>query len=93
MLGNKMPPFWKSKIHPFTLLLLPFSLIYFLLIKFNKVNSIFNSKLKIKTICVGNLYLGGTGKTPLVKKIYDNLKKKEKCYCFTSYQLSIKSIK
>jgi len=54
-------------------------LIYFLLIKFNKVNSIFSNELKIKTICVGNLYLGGTGKTPLVKKIYDELKKKEKC--------------
>ena len=79
MFGNKIPFFWKSKIHPFTLLLLPFSLIYFLLIKLSKVNSIFNSKLKIKTICVGNLYLGGTGKTPLVKKIYDELKKKERC--------------
>jgi len=79
MFGIKIPYFWKSKIHPFTLLLLPFSLIYFLLIKFNKFTSIFNSKLKIKIICVGNLYLGGTGKTPLVKKIYDELKKKERC--------------
>ena len=79
MFGTKIPYFWKSKIHPFTLLLLPFSLIYFLLIKFNKINSILSSKLKIKTICVGNLYLGGTGKTPLVKKIYDEIKKKERC--------------
>ncbi len=79
MFGIKTPYFWKSKIHPFTLLLLPFSLIYFLLIKFNKFTSIFNSKLKIKIICVGNLYLGGTGKTPLVKIIYDELKKKERC--------------
>ena len=29
----------------------------------------------IKTICVGNIYLGGTGKTPLSIKIYEILKK------------------
>ena len=29
---------------------------------------------KIKTICVGNIYLGGTGKTPLTIKIYEILK-------------------
>ncbi len=29
---------------------------------------------KIKTICVGNIYLGGTGKTPTTIKLYDLLK-------------------
>ena len=29
----------------------------------------------VKTICVGNIYLGGTGKTPLTIKIYEILKK------------------
>ena len=28
----------------------------------------------IKTICVGNIYIGGTGKTPLTIKIYEILK-------------------
>ena len=31
---------------------------------------------EIKTICVGNIYLGGTGKTPLCIKIYEILKGK-----------------
>jgi tetraacyldisaccharide 4'-kinase len=31
---------------------------------------------EIKTICVGNIYLGGTGKTPLCIKIYEILKEK-----------------
>ena len=32
-------------------------------------------KKNIKTICVGNIYLGGTGKTPVSIKIYKILKK------------------
>ena len=32
---------------------------------------------EIKTICVGNIYLGGTGKTPLCIKIYEILKEKK----------------
>ena len=30
----------------------------------------------IKSICIGNIYIGGTGKTPLVAKIYNLLNKK-----------------
>lgn len=33
---------------------------------------------KIKTICIGNIYIGGTGKTPLTIKIYEILKKLKK---------------
>ena len=35
-------------------------------------------KFKVKTICVGNIYLGGTGKTPLSNLIASKLKKKFK---------------
>ncbi len=37
-------------------------------------------KSNISTICVGNIYLGGTGKTPLVIKINQILKKKNKTF-------------
>ena len=35
-------------------------------------------KFKIKTICVGNIYVGGTGKTSLSIKLYETLKKNYK---------------
>ena len=67
----KKPIFWDS-FNFLSLLLLPFSLI---IIFFNFFKSLGLKKyFKIKTICVGNIYLGGTGKTPLVLKINEILK-------------------
>ena len=59
----KKPKFWDyKKPGLISLLLLPFSYLVqiynFFLIKKNKIDG-------IKTICIGNIYLGGTGKTPL----------------------------
>ena len=69
----KRPIFWDS-FNFISLLLLPFSLITII---FNFFKSLSLKKyFKIKTICVGNIYLGGTGKTPLVLKINDMLKYK-----------------
>mgnify|MGYP001161590909 CR=1 FL=1 len=79
------PKFWDKKIHFISLILLPVSLIYFLLILLNKIKKIYAKSYQIKIICVGNIYLGGTGKTPLVKKIYDELKIKEKCCILKKY--------
>ena len=69
------PLFWKSK-NIISTLLYPLSLIV-LIINFLKE---FNSKkyFLIKTICVGNTYLGGTGKTSLAIEIQNLLKKKFK---------------
>ena len=70
----KKPKFWDlSRPNLISYLLLPFTL--FILLR----NYFSNKKGKkkfdqIKTICVGNIYLGGTGKTPLTLKIYEILK-------------------
>ena len=67
------PKFWDYKKPSFfTYLLLPFTLPliinnFFLRSKKNITHS------EIKKICVGNIYVGGTGKTPLVMKIYQIL--------------------
>jgi len=79
----KKPKFWDYKKPNFiSYLLTPFS---FLLILLNSLKSLISSSTKyskIKTICVGNIYLGGTGKTSLTLKINDILKDKKIKSCF-----------
>ena len=73
----KKPKFWDYKKISFkSILLLPISIIYQLLFWFKKVISLdrSNNKLAIPIICVGNIYIGGTGKTPLVREIYKIIK-------------------
>ena len=70
----KKPKFWDlQKPNVLSLILLPFTLIVRInnfLLNLKKKMSYFN----IKTICVGNIYIGGTGKTPSTIKLYDILK-------------------
>ena len=77
----KKPKFWDyKKPNTFAYLLLPIS--YLLrLIKLLRIKSK-KKKSKIKTICVGNIYLGGTGKTSLSIKINEILNKKKIKTCF-----------
>ena len=69
----KKPSFWDlQKPNFLSYLLIPFSLpiiIRNFLFQFLKKEK----SSKIKTICVGNIYLGGTGKTPLTIKISEIL--------------------
>ena len=68
------PKFWdQKKPNLIAYLLYPFTFFirlnnFFLKIKSKKIYK------EIKTICIGNIYLGGTGKTPTVLKIYQLLK-------------------
>ena len=77
----KKPKFWDyKKPNILAYLLLPISYLIEFLKLFKKKS---NFKLsKIKSICVGNIYLGGTGKTSLSIKINEILTKKKIKSCF-----------
>ncbi len=71
----KKPKFWDlEKPNFLSRLLFPLTLPF-------KINNFFLDKKsseksqQIKTICVGNIYIGGTGKTPTTIKLYEILKK------------------
>jgi len=73
------PKFWDKK-NFLSNILLPISAIYFFLFLIKKFKQlIFKNKFKLKIICIGNINVGGTGKTPLTKLTYDILSKKYKC--------------
>ena len=75
----KKPKFWDyNKPNFLSYLFFPVAIIL------KTIKSLINLTTKkkkyplIKTICVGNIYLGGTGKTSLSLKINEILKKKSK---------------
>ena len=67
------PKFWKTK-NFISLILYPLSAVT-LLINFLKKFSI-RKTFEIKTICIGNIFIGGTGKTSLAIEINELLRKK-----------------
>ncbi len=71
MFFNK-PKFWNNKkLTLIAILLYPLSLIVILI---NKIKEFKNQlKFSIPVICIGNVYIGGTGKTPISIKIYELL--------------------
>tara|TARA_B100000965_G_C19507754_1_gene720511 strand:+ start:247 stop:1173 length:927 start_codon:yes stop_codon:yes gene_type:complete len=77
----KKPKFWDfKKPNIYAYLLLPIAF-------FVKILKLIKSKLKtqslnIKTICIGNIYIGGTGKTSLCIKINELLNKNKIKSCF-----------
>ncbi len=68
------PRFWDNEnTSIIALLLLPISIIIQLIVRVKLFSK--PKKFNIPVICVGNIYLGGTGKTPLSIKISDIFKK------------------
>ena len=67
------PIFWQKKNNIFSILLFPFTIIYSLIVIVRKIFS-FPKKFNIPIICVGNIYIGGTGKTPLSVYIFEQIK-------------------
>ena len=68
------PKFWdKTNISFFSVLLIPIALTLKLLSLVKRSFTISN-QCSIPIICVGNIYLGGTGKTPLCIEIFSILK-------------------
>ena len=86
----KKPKFWDyKKPNIYAYLLLPITILInlfnFFKIKKNK------TKFKIKTICIGNIYLGGTGKTSLsikLNKIFND-KNIKSCFIKKKYKAQI----
>ena len=81
MMNLKKPKFWDYKhpnIYAYLLFPIAFLLKIFRLLKIKSKTK----KTKIKTICVGNIYVGGTGKTSLSIKINEILTKNKKKSCF-----------
>ena len=77
----KKPRFWENKKpNLLAYILLPLAKIIQFLILLKNYQK--RTKFKIKTICIGNIYLGGTGKTSLSIEIKNILKKKNIKSCF-----------
>ena len=66
----KKPIFWDlKKPNIFSYLLLPFTIPIIINNFFLNIQKKYKFS-KIKTVCIGNIYLGGTGKTPLTIKLF-----------------------
>ncbi len=68
------PIFWDQKISIYSLVLFPFSILVKLLVFFKKKFTK-SKKFNIPVICIGNIYIGGTGKTPTAILIANELVK------------------
>ena len=71
------PTFWHKKNSLLSFLLFPLSLLLLFLINLKKILEI-KKTFSIPVICVGNIYIGGTGKTPLCIELAEILKKSNK---------------
>jgi len=71
------PKFWDDNNNIFSILLKPISILFYFLINLRKF-FIRSKKFKIPVICIGNIYVGGTGKTPVSLIVTNELKIKKR---------------
>ena len=68
------PKFWEKKYNFFSIFLAPLSLLILIYV-YVKKKITKSLKFEVPIICVGNIYIGGTGKTPTSLFIANELKK------------------
>ena len=86
----KKPNFWDYK-RPNIIAYILFPIAFLIqILKFFKTKN-YSNNFKIKTICVGNIYIGGTGKTSLCIKLNKIFKKRQikSCYIKKFYKNQI----
>ena len=66
------PRFWNTKNNIFSIMLWPISILFYFIIFLRRIY-IRSNRFKIPVICIGNIYVGGTGKTPLSIEIAKEL--------------------
>lgn len=69
----RSPKFWNDKDNKISRFLEPLSKLYYIISK-AKLNSVVPEKAQVPVICIGNIVLGGSGKTPTVELVCDILK-------------------
>ncbi len=68
------PKFWDKNYHTlYSIMLWPVSFVYQIITMLRKI-FLKSKKFQIPIICIGNIYIGGTGKTPLSMKLRESLK-------------------
>lgn len=89
--------FWYQKLNLFTYLLIPFSLIFYIIVKIRRF--LYQKGIKktfhfsIPLIVVGNITVGGTGKTPFVMWLAQMLSEEGFCPAIISRGYGVKKIK
>lgn len=71
------PKFWEDSDNNYVRILDPIAKVYSFISK-SKLNSVTPVKADVPVVCIGNVVLGGAGKTPTVELVCDILKKKFK---------------
>ena len=80
----KQPDFWFTSINWKSSLLSPFGWIYEKIVALRlKVKKPYHSKIPV--VCIGNICVGGTGKTPICLALADYLKKQDKNVFFLNH--------